>query len=250
MHDPMKPDVVVDIGNSRMKWGLLHDGTIAETVSLGRYPTVEWQKHFDAWQIEPGSTWLIASVDPGRLDGFTRWLTDNSQIPAVVRSQRQIPLTLDVETPEGVGIDRLLACLGALKASPYPAPFLVVQAGTAIVVNFINVSGVFLGGAILPGFAMMAKALRDHTAALPEVPIRDVASLAPGRNTEQAIQLGIFAAAVGTIQTLRERPGLSPLPVVLTGGDAELLLPHLPEPVNFLPDLVLAGLVKVSAKLP
>jgi type III pantothenate kinase len=246
----MAPDVVVDIGNTRMKWGLLRDGAFAETASLGRYPTAEWQETFDAWQIEAGSSWLIASVDPARLDEFKRWLMDRSQTPAVVHSYRQIPMLIDVENPSGVGVDRLLAAFGARKTAPVPPPFLVVQAGTALVVNSVDAGGVFLGGAILPGLALMAKALHEHTAALPEVPVREIASFGPGRNTEQAIQLGIFAAALGTIQTLRERPGQPPLPVILTGGDAELLQRHMPEPVYFLPDLVLAGLGELGKSLP
>jgi type III pantothenate kinase len=243
----MTPDVVVDIGNTRMKWGLLREGRIVGKATLGRYPCAEWQEYFDDWEIDIGSAWLIASVDPSRLGPFTQWLGERGQIPMVIRSHRQIPLKLNVETSESVGIDRLLASFGALKASPIPPPFLVVQAGTALVVNFLSAESVFLGGAILPGFGLMAKALRDHTAALPEVPIREVASLAPGRNTEQAIQLGIFTAALGTIQTLRSQP---PLPVLLAGGDAQLLLSHIPEPVAYLPDLVLAGLAELGKGLP
>ncbi len=246
----MTPHVVVDIGNTRMKWGHVAEGRVTETAALGRYPNAEWQEVFDRWGIESGSTWLVASVDPYRTTEFTRWLGEREQFPVAIRSYRQIPLALDVDVPEGVGLDRLLACLGALGTDHFPPPFLVVQAGTALVVNFVNAEGVFVGGAILPGFALMAKALNEQTAQLPGVSIEEMTAMAPGRNTEAAIRLGMLSAALGTIRNLRESVGTDPLPVFLTGGDAGILRPHVAEPVALMPDLVPEGLRITAERMP
>ena len=66
----MIPHVVVDIGNTRMKWGRVGDGGIAETAALGRYPSAEWQEVLDRWQISTDGSWLVASVDPNRTTEF------------------------------------------------------------------------------------------------------------------------------------------------------------------------------------
>jgi len=245
----MSPSIVVDIGNTRMKWGRVAGGAIADSVALGRYPTEEWQSIFDAWQLGDDSPWLIASVDPGRTEAFSRWLDERGQSYIILRSYRQIPIPIEVDTPEGVGLDRLLASLGAVGLNLFPPPFLIVQVGTALVVNFVNPEGAFIGGSILPGFALMAKSLNEHTAQLPKVSVEAMADILPGKNTEQAIQLGMLAAALGTVRTLRERPNADPLPVYLTGGDGEILKPHLAEPVVLVPDLVLEGLRLVAEKL-
>ena len=244
----MPAQVVVDIGNTRMKWGLVRDGSLFETAALGRYNHEEWQAQFDAWQLPETFSWLIASVDSARTDDFVRWVADRSQDCLVLCSYRQIPLAIEVTTPESVGLDRLLACLGALKLAIFPPPFLVVQVGTALVVNFIDAEGAFIGGSILPGFALMAKALNQHTAQLPEVTLESLANMQPGKNTEEAIQLGMLVAALGTVRTLRETEA-EPLPVCLTGGDAAILHPHIAEPVVLVNDLVLEGLRIVAEKL-
>jgi type III pantothenate kinase len=245
----MGAEVVVDIGNTRMKWGLVRDGAVVETVALGRYPSREWQDQFDAWQLSDNLSWLIASVDRARTDDFVRWVSERSQSCDVLASFRQIPIRMEVESPSGVGIDRLLACVGALGLGLFPPPFLVVQVGTALVVNFISAEGVFIGGSILPGFALMAKALNQHTAQLPEVSLEAMANMLPGKNTNDAIQLGMLVAALGTVRTLRETGG-DPLPVYLTGGDAAILHPHLTEPVVLVNDLVLEGMRIVAEKMP
>lgn len=244
-------DIVVDLGNTRMKWGRIVDGTLVETVALGRYPSDEWAEILESWGVlgSPGS-WLIASVDPYRSETLTEWLLQRNQSTYVLRSFREIPIPVEMETPSGVGLDRLLGCAGALALQRLSPPFLVVQVGTALVVNFIDERGVFVGGAILPGFPLMSKALNERTAQLPVVPMDAVTSLAPGGTTEAAIRLGMLSAALGSIQTLRQRENAESLPVLLTGGDAAILLPHIPYPVELVPDLVLHGLLATAEKLP
>ena len=66
-----------------------------------------------------------------------------------------------------LGVDRWLAGLAAW--SKYKKNLIVVDAGTAITVDFINSRGTHLGGLIAPGPNILASALAGGTAHLPVV---------------------------------------------------------------------------------
>ena len=255
----MNQGVVVDIGNTRMKWGRVIDGRIADVEALDPRDTTDWFMQVLEWELPKGTRWVLASVHPQATASLVTWLGEESHSVMLLDSHRQIPLALDVDEPESVGLDRLLACAAAKALAPRslggltptarengPGPFLVVQAGTALVVNLVNADGAFAGGAILPGLSLMAKSLREHTGLLPEVIVREPVESTPGRTTEAAIRTGIYWAAIGAIRTLRERFG-GGLPLYLTGGDAEVLLPAIAEPVFHHPNLVLEG-IRLSAE--
>jgi len=65
------------------------------------------------------------------------------------------------------------------------------------------------------------------------------ATLEPGHSTEEAVLQGCTAMAVALIEQTRKG---TPLPVLLAGGDAELLAPWITAPVDYRPELVLDGL--------
>lgn len=244
----MTANVVVDIGNSRMKWGRVVAERIAEVVVFESENAEIWFDQATKWQLDETTCWVIASVHPGATEAFVAWLGTGVGSVMVLDSYAQIPLPMDVEAPESVGLDRLLSCLAAKKIADSNRPFLVIQAGTALVLNFVDRTGAFAGGAILPGLALMAKSLNEHTAMLPEVRIHEPVKPAPGRTTATAIRTGIFWASIGAILTLRAGyDEAENLPIYLTGGDAEVLLPAIPEPVFHAPDLVLEG-IRITAE--
>ena len=121
-----------------------------------------------------------------------------------------------------MGQDRLLCALGAHAL--YKQACVVVDAGTAITADFIDGVGVFHGGAILPGVKMMLDSMHEHTAALPQVTYKkiDPSSNNPGKQTDEAMVLGVHAAACGAVRLLTERYAefFEGYPkVVATGGD-------------------------------
>ncbi len=163
-----------------------------------------------------------------------------------------VPMPADVPEPERVGTDRLLLALGARELAG--APCIVVSAGTAITVDLVDASGAFAGGAIAPGFALAARALHEGAAFLPEVEM-DGEPTAPGRNTEEAIRLGVHASCTGGVLRLVERYdralGSGDCPILLTGGDAERLHPALPaDRTRPEPDLVFLGMTAAIERRP
>jgi type III pantothenate kinase len=162
-----------------------------------------------------------------------------------------IPIRNDTAEPDRVGVDRLLAALAAYRQ--VRGPCIVVDFGTAITVNVVRADGALLGGAILPGLAMMAQALSKRTAQLPEVNVPDSAP-AVGRTTHEAIAAGLLHGTAGAVSNLIIVAGEvvgSDAQIFLTGGDAARVAAFLPPDCRDIsPDLVLEGLLIAWCERP
>lgn len=165
-------------------------------------------------------------------------------------THQHVPLAIQVDEPQRVGIDRLCGALAANCLRRPERPVIVVDIGTAIKVDLVTADGAFHGGAILPGIAMSARALHDQTELLPLIEMRELGAApdAVGKNTRAAMQAGLYWGAVGAIRELiaRQRDRLATPPqVFLTGGAAPSVAALLGGPdytVRFVPHLVLSGI--------
>jgi type III pantothenate kinase len=161
----------------------------------------------------------------------------------VFRSAAELPLTMAVRTPQSVGLDRLMNVLGARSLAS--GAQVVLDLGTALTVSVLDAQDRFLGGAIAPGWRLMAQSLQRGTARLPlieELP----AVAAVGKDTGEAIASGLRHAVLGTAReliraTLAEL-GVPPATVWATGGDAARFAPALAEIARVDSDLTLKGL--------
>lgn len=257
----MKPHVVADVGNSRIKWGLCSpDGRgLLATASLPDDPAA-WRDQLDAWRgtsLLPGAPaldWVLASVVPGRCDRLRDWLRGEGHRSVLLSRAEQLPLTTRVADPNRVGIDRLLDAVAAKRRLASGEPAVLVDAGSAVTVDWLDGSHTFCGGAIYPGLRLMARALNDHTALLPLVTVRGPVPAVPAPETVPAMEAGIFHAVVGGIEKIvRSLAARSPVPARLfvTGGDAALLVPALDTPVTpvLWPDQTLEGILAAAEAL-
>jgi type III pantothenate kinase len=240
-------DVVVDIGNSRVKWGQL-EGTTVRQVAIVDHDPLGWTTQA-ALLLKGNVRWTVASVVPATTKAFQQWCAGRGEECRVVSKASDIPLTLNLDNTSTVGIDRLLA---ALAAKSRATPAVVLTLGTAITVDLVDDAGVFQGGAILPGTHLIAKSLNDHTAQLPLLPLHSYQSFnAPGKNTEAAITLGVHAAVLGACRVLIERYTQQcrkpPVVFLAGGGVGELNAKELavPNEVQGPFPLVLEGLAEV-----
>jgi len=155
--------------------------------------------------------WKVSSVQPVAIETFQLCLVEFFPLDKVLLIDRtQIPIQLDVEAPERVGIDRLLAAWGAWQhhgSLAHRQPLIVIQAGTAVTIDWINEHGTFCGGAIMPGLTLSLKYMALGTANLPWLapPERPSLTLLPGRNTQAAVLAGASASFLGGIQYLVNR---------------------------------------------
>ena len=137
-----------------------------------------------------------------------------------------------------LGSDRWAALIAAWHH--VGAACLVVGSGTATTIDALSASGEFLGGLILPGVELMQRSLAAGTAQL---------GVAGGgyagfpRNTADALYSGAIQASCGAIQQQHVLLDAA-APVLLSGGAAHLLSPHLK--VQIVDNLVLQGLLLIA----
>lgn len=221
----MKVDMVVDIGNSRMKWGWCANGTVEQSVSLPPDDDAAWDRQLTAWKAHAPRRWAITSVHFMRRDRLLEWLEWRGHQVIVVDRGSTLPLAVLVDQPEQVGMDRLMNAVAA-ESRRGGKPAIIVDAGTAVTVDVVDETGAFRGGAIFPGLRLMAKALHDYTALLPLVEISTTPPDVIATSTTTAIQMGVFYAVVGGINahiSLIDRTVRVISQIFLTGGDARLL---------------------------
>lgn len=219
----MTPDVVVDIGNSRMKWGrCLPTVATGGTVSLPLGDPKAWDEQADAWGIGTDSRWAVASVNPPATSSFESWRRAKGGAAVHIEKPGRLPLRFAVDDPDALGIDRALNALTALHRVPAGTPAVVISVGTAMTIDCVSGDGVFLGGAILPGPWLMARVLNQNTAKLPLIePEPELMTAYRGTNTTDAIRVGIQLAIVGAAEEavfgFTSECG-SPPTVFITGG--------------------------------
>ena len=248
------PLIVVDVGNSRIKFGLF-DSIAEDTLPQ---PSTCHSVHTESWDpveialwlapLKPAEVrWRIATVNRPAATRLLTWLEGEAATKIHQLTHEQLHLVVELERPHDVGMDRLLAAIAANRLRPQDRPAVVVDLGTAITVDVISAYGAFRGGAILPGIELSAKALHEFTDLLPQLSLAhlDEPPAALGTSTTEALTSGIYWGAVGAMRTLIEQlsEGLAEEPfVVLTGGAAPSVAKLLGPAVHFEPDLVLAGI--------
>jgi type III pantothenate kinase len=253
----MTPDVVVDIGNSRIKWGRCAGGRVTDVVRLPLDEPAAWDAELA--KLPPPQSfarkWAVASVNPPALYLFIGWTYDRGGT-VVFEKYTDLPIRLNVDEPDKVGLDRLCGAVAAKAMVPPDTAAITVDVGTAVTVNLIDAEGVFQGGAIFPGPRLMGRALHDHTAKLPLIDLSEVPGTSLGKNTAAAIRAGVYSALAGGIHTLisvfaDDSPVL--LWLFITGGGHNLLghyrTPWVAE-IRHVPALTLEGIRIAAEALP
>lgn len=245
--------LLLDVGNSRLKWGVLDNGSISRTGHISHDSMRQHGLAALTSKLPRQVDTVFASNVAGasyatRLSGVIsmhcgcdmRFARTEKQACGVTNSYRQ---------PRRMGVDRWVAMIGAW--SECEAAIVIVDAGTAVTIDAIDDDGQHLGGQILPGIALMADALATGTSDIPSVGQR-VSKAASGldmfaNNTARAVEQGIMNAVVGAIERAAwavEEHGSDPT-IVLTGGDASRILRSIEDEVLHRPHLVLHGLARI-----
>jgi type III pantothenate kinase len=259
--------VAADVGNARIKLGLFAGSARGlpeprRTLSLSvKEPEIG---QIGPWLADDAGTelsWTITSVNGPAAARLMDWLKQHRPTDHVtLLAHGDLSLEVRLPRPDMVGIDRLVNAVAVNRLREPARPAIIVDAGSAITVDLVSADGAFLGGAILPGIEMSARALHEFTDRLPMVDFSRLTAppLALGTDTASAIESGVFWAAIGAIRQLVARQCESagpsraegwggsstatPTDVFLTGGTgaivAELLGPH----TRYFPDLTLSGI--------
>lgn len=245
--------LAVDVGNNRVKvgrfgwtgtrgipepdriWVLSRDGGLLARV-------VE-----DCAPLGAPLDWRIGSVNRPAASRLIDWLAEHRPADRLtLLACGDLPIRVELPRPDMVGIDRLLAAVAANRVRTAGRPAVVVDLGTAITVDLVSAEGAFLGGAILPGVEMSARALHEQTDLLPQIAMSELADPPEpiGKATEPAMRSGIYWGAVGAVRELIGRmTGRDPrAEILLTGGASPIVAGLLGVTARHVPHLTLAGI--------
>ena len=250
--------LLVDAGNSRLKWALCDDGQLQPSASL----SYDWSD-FSAqlavqWQglparLDDTDKLVLANVNGDRVaQGIASWVKEHASltIENVEAQAAAFGVRCAYADPGQMGADRWAALVAARHHMTGAS--CIIDCGTALTIDVLGADGRHAGGVIVPGLAMMRDSLRAKSARI-QLGESTVTSLFEVKTTQDAVGLGALTAAAGAVeevlaqaeQAWAERPTC-----IVTGGDAAFLLSVLRTPCRHEPDWVLKGLAVMAAGMP
>lgn len=252
---PPRPDhlLAITVGNTRTRFGLFHGKDLHDPRSMENADPEGIARGVEA-ALEGTHDAVVAISSVNRrvseaLAGLLRERLGEHVYQFGV--DLVIPIENALEDDSTVGQDRLLCALGASVRAEQAC--VIIDAGTAITVDFVDGEGVFQGGVIAPGLRMMLRALHEQTSALPVVEFRppEVGRGPFGKFTAEAMVLGVMNAARGLVRETIERfaEAYQAYPqIVATGGDAPALFAESDLVESVVPDLQLIGIAEACAR--
>ena len=233
-------NLLIDMGNSRMKWGL-HEHKDIIPGSPVLYSKSFKGQLLSLWEgIEHPQNIVISCVNEAgglpMMQQVALQLWPGIKINRVKSLAKGYGVKIAYQDPEKLGVDRWLAMLASRKL--YPFSTCVVDCGTAATIDLLDNEGQHLGGLITPGLTLMKKSLARATHDLEFFESQFPIGLAD--NTEAAIYSGTLFSIVGLIEHIMiQNHGFQ---LILTGGDAEIVANQLSMDIIIRADLVLQGL--------
>lgn len=242
-------NLLMDLGHSRLKW-TLNDGLWqVETAAIRADALAD---AMDRWKaMAPRRVLVAASVGhPFRDELAGRIQSQLGPVAEWPSSPAQLGvLTNAYGEPGKLGIDRFLAMLAAHDSGL--APCVVADCGTALTLDALSGDGRHLGGAIVPGRALMREALARTAPALGMLPAGMEVDLAA--SSSDALSSGVAYALAGAVSRFRKRNAGAlgaDAGLVLTGGDGAWLAGLLDEDSTALEHAVLRGLAVWAQLVP
>jgi type III pantothenate kinase len=207
---------ILDIGNTYIKLYAKNQDFIL------LFKEKEWeQKKIE--KLISGLDKLIISNVRYTSEQMEKHISDAVSCPFILLSKKTpLPITLNYDTPQTLGKDRIATAVAAYKLFPNKNN-VIFDIGSCMTIDFIDKKGVFHGGRISPGLEMRLKAMHHFTGKLPLVEKNsEIGSVE--KSTTACMQSGafwgLFFEIEGTIEDFKKR--YSDINVILTGGDANM----------------------------
>ena len=234
-------NLLVDIGNTRMKWALADaDGRV-----FGEEVGTLTDAHLASLIVRYDVQRAICSSTRGEVAQTEALLAHH--VPQVVSftADTPVPVGIDYATPETLGRDRVAAAVGASVLYPN-RDVLIVDFGTALTIDYLSADGVFHGGSISLGVTNRFRALHEYTASLPLVEPTEEEQLF-GNSTKTAIAQGVMNSVQfeleGYIARMAEKK--ADFCIIFTGGEAKYFVKRIKNTIFAEPNLVFCGLNRI-----
>lgn len=245
--------LLVDLGNSRVKWARATGGGLAS------HGEAAWRESgIDSmldthWADLPAPARVVVCsvLDEGSAQVLRGWVAGRWGVEAeFVHSRSEACGVRNAYSEPGrLGADRFAALVAARAL--YGGACCVVDCGTAITLDALAGDGLHLGGLILPGITAMRRSLAEGTAGIRDVEGEPRILLA--RSTGAAVAAGTLYAVVALVDRVVADVAselAQPVACLVTGGDAAQVRPLLAVRSALRQDLVLHGLALLAGVTP
>ena len=248
--------LVVDIGNSRIKWVCLDEPSLD---AVGE--TVHCQTSIDAFHVigealPSDISRVIATNVAGKSHELAlasvcaeRWSISPE---FVIPDKEGHGISSVYADPSKLGADRWAALIAAHRLEKGASA--VIDAGTTVTLDMVDAKGQHLGGLIMAGPDLVYSALNNETGNIGKINLTPDASSGLeilGSNTKMAVangtMLSIASAVDRALLTVSAEIRESPT-VYITGGNALVLSSWLETRAQYRPNLVLEGLTFIVAE--
>ncbi|WP_025026878.1 type III pantothenate kinase [Caldalkalibacillus mannanilyticus] len=242
--------LTIDVGNSNTKFGLFFGSSLSKVWSVDsgriheRSQMMQRVTELLADEIQKIHHVIICSVVEEITDALLQVFQDKYQLlPHVIGKNITCPLEIHPSCDEQIGADRLILGYGASQIYGYPC--IVVGCGTATTFTVIDGNGVFIGGAILPGFKTSLQPMQTNISQLHTIELSKPLNII-GTNTVDALNAGLYYGFIGQVEGVlnRIKKEISlPFKVIWTGGLSSMIFSEFrDESYIHHPNLVLDGL--------
>jgi len=267
----VKKTLLIDAGNSSLKWALLeeHPPTFTACLLSEMHSVIYTEKSpadvfNDILLMQKGSDINAVVMVSVLGDDFSRSSKEHCEKYGLeltlVKSELQLAgITVCYDEPYKLGADRLVAMIAVHHLANNQA-CIVVDAGTATTIDAVNAQGQHLGGLILPGLDLCSQSLLKNTKLLATRVLKnkDKQPFEPklfSNDTKQAIASGSLFGLAGAIDTIClnmekeiQNKSMDSITIkkFICGGSANEMIPYLKDDFIFVEDLVIQGLKIIS----
>lgn len=238
--------LILDVGNTKIKYGVYN--AKHQLILQQANTSADFSNHLKILlKAYPQITASIVSAS-GKIDpNWIEMLSHHHQDVIQLSKQTPIPIQIDYNSLDTLGLDRIALAVAAMAEYPNQN-CLVIDVGTCITYDFVSKNGIYKGGAISPGIEMRFKAMHTFTANLPLINKNDVFPKEYiGRNTKECLEIGVMKAVTHEIDGFvhQYNKEFTDLTVVLTGGNTHLLAGQLKNSIFANSNFQLAGLYNI-----
>ena len=233
--------LLIDIGNTRLKWRLQSYADSAQVIERGELLTQEVTQVALQQQlpVNAAEVWFT-SVAADAVNHYIRAWADGQGIPCrqAVTQERWQDLVNSYSDCSRMGVDRWLVMVAARYLTKLPV--CIIDCGSASTLDYVAADGEHEGGFIIPGQRLMVQSLLQDTANIAFTEAEADLSQGYGTSTAGAVMKGARAMHRAGIQALAEQAVADGYEVFVTGGDSEFLA--LGQGLEYVPEMVLDGL--------
>jgi type III pantothenate kinase len=251
-------NLLIDIGNSRLKWASL-EHFLSKQTSISYNANNLLSKLDKIWIDLPTPHKIWVSNVAGQIVKkiLIEWISLHWHIHInfIVSEKQAYGVSNAYLKPEILGVDRWLALIATKKLNL--GITIIVDCGTAVTLDVINHNGKHLGGVISSGINTMYNSLLKNTQNIilnqHELSENNKTKKLLAKDTTNAVKLGAIYSIVGLIEKIKielSKQWQQPIFCIITGGDGNIIKPLLSFDSKYIHDLVLKGIVVVASENP